>query len=519
MDALPPLSAPTKGVLALTLLAVVIAALQRILRVDHDPREPPLVPTRIPIFGHVIGLYRHGKRYYQMIEEQYGHDIYTLALPGTKQYVITSPALTAAVSRQSKSISFRPFIIDFTKNAMLFDDEADRINRLNLFDENGTGLITASHDVFYSMLPSGPALDEISQSLLNGVAATFNSLPDSKEPLTIGLTQFAKEIIGFPTVRALWGPHNILDADPTLLSAFWDMDSGQIALGIGVLPWLLARRAYHGRSRLHAAMTAYFESDRWLQASALVQARARAHFAHGYSKKMFAHSDTGLLVGALPNSTFSTFWFLARLLADRALVADIRTELAGAGVVSRVDGSKTAVVDVRALRSRCPLFASAFRETLRLAMPTSSVRAVRRDTLLDGGGGAHLLRGGAACLIEAGVMHARASVWGPDAAEFNPRRFIDGGGVARGVHPAAYRAFGGGEVFCPGRNLALVEVLGIAAPVVMGWEGEGDIGVPEPVDDVMPIGVWKPREDVVVRLRRREGWEDVRLGVNGFRYP
>lgn len=68
MDALPPLSAPTKGVLALTLLAVVIAALQRILRVDHDPREPPLVPTRIPIFGHVIGLYRHGKRYYQMIE-------------------------------------------------------------------------------------------------------------------------------------------------------------------------------------------------------------------------------------------------------------------------------------------------------------------------------------------------------------------------------------------------------------------------------------------------------------------
>lgn len=62
---------PIKGASApvvLALLAVVVVALQRLLRVDHDPREPPLVPTKIPLLGHVIGLYRFGKQYYQKLE-------------------------------------------------------------------------------------------------------------------------------------------------------------------------------------------------------------------------------------------------------------------------------------------------------------------------------------------------------------------------------------------------------------------------------------------------------------------
>ncbi|KAL1644237.1 hypothetical protein SLS58_004517 [Diplodia intermedia] len=519
MDPTTGASAPTKGVLAFTLLAILAALLLRFLRVDHDPREPPLVPTKVPLFGHVIGLYRYGKQYYQKMEDEYGYDIYTLALPGIKQYVITSPALSAAVSRQSKIISFRPFIINFVRKLMLFDDASHAINEKNLFDEDGQGIITASHDVFYNNLPTGPVLEEISQVLLDDAAAVFNKLSSTKDDeINTSLTDFCKNVIGYPTLNAFWGPENIMAKDPTLLAAFWDMDAGQVQLGIGILPSLTARKAHLGRARLQAAMTEYYESGAWLRASTLIRQRAQAHFDHGYTKRMFARSDTGLLVGALPNSTFTTFWLIAHLLADRALLAAVRAELTESGAVARNedDGDgKAVVIDVPRLRTRCPLFASAFRETLRLGMPTSSVRTVREDVMLAD---RYFLRKGSLVLIDAGVMHTKPALWGDDAASFNPRRFVDspagefgGDQSGRKVHPAAFRAFGGGEVFCPGRNLALIEVVGVVTPLVCGWDLVGDeLKVPPPLDDVMPVGVWKPREDVAVRLKRREGWEGLR---------
>ncbi|KAF9632505.1 putative cytochrome p450 protein [Lasiodiplodia theobromae] len=514
MEAIKGASAPV----ILAVLLVVTVALQRLLRVDHDPREPPLVPTKIPLLGHVIGLYRFGKQYYQKLEDKYGHDIYTLALPGMKQYVITSPALAAAVNRQAKLISFRPFIINFGRTLMLFDDETHAINEKNLFDEDGQGVISANHDVFYNNLPSGPVLDDICRVLLDEAAAIFNKLSpgggttSGSGEIRMGLADFCKDVIGFPTLNAFWGPDNILARDPTLLAAFWDMDAGQIPLGIGILPSLLARKANIGRSRLQQAMTEYYESGAWLKASELVRQRAQAHFDHGYTKRMFARSDTGLLVGALPNSTFTLFWLLVRLFADRDLLLAIRAELTTSGALVRGDDNK-AVIDVAALRARCPLFASAFRETVRLAMPTSSVRAVREDVLLAD---RYLLRKDSLVMIEAGVMHTKPALWGRDAADFNPRRFLESqageftDSKGRKVHPAAFRGFGGGEVFCPGRNLALIEVTGIAVPLLCGWESVDDIRVPRPQDDIMPVGVWKPREDVPVRLRRREGWEGVK---------
>ena len=37
------------------------------LRAYGDPKEPPYVPARIPLIGHVIGLLTHGTSYYNQI--------------------------------------------------------------------------------------------------------------------------------------------------------------------------------------------------------------------------------------------------------------------------------------------------------------------------------------------------------------------------------------------------------------------------------------------------------------------
>ncbi len=44
-----------------------LALLIRYLQIQHDPREPPVIPQGIPYVGHLIGIFRHGLRYYQVI--------------------------------------------------------------------------------------------------------------------------------------------------------------------------------------------------------------------------------------------------------------------------------------------------------------------------------------------------------------------------------------------------------------------------------------------------------------------
>jgi hypothetical protein len=53
----------TIGILSITILAV-----RKLLRVDHDPREPPIIPHQIPFVGHVIGMFRYGARYFDIIK-------------------------------------------------------------------------------------------------------------------------------------------------------------------------------------------------------------------------------------------------------------------------------------------------------------------------------------------------------------------------------------------------------------------------------------------------------------------
>ncbi|EJT70418.1 hypothetical protein GGTG_11442 [Gaeumannomyces tritici R3-111a-1] len=561
MDTLQDASVPTRAlVVGLSLLAVFMAVVQRLLRVNLDPSEPPMVPTKIPVIGHIIGMLWYGKKYYQVIQDTYGFDIYTLPLPGARQYIITSPALAAAVHRQARAISFRPFASKFARRMLLFSDEAHAVMERNMFDEDGPGLLTGNHDHLYASLPAGPALDELSSALMAGAAANLGRLSASASgtgtttgtttgEVTMQLYSWVRDLITSTSVTAFWGPDGPFSRDPTLLDAFWDLEDRAVAMGIvgGRLSPLLYPRAHRARARLTEAMHAFYTDDaRWPQASWLLRERARIHLEeHGYPMRDWAKAEVGMLFGLIPNSTLGTFWTLARLLADRRLLEEVRAELLDGGTVTvtvvaedaDADGvkkkKKKAKVDMSGLRNRSPLLTSAFREMLRLTMPTSSVRSVRDDVLL---GGRHLLRAGSLVMLDGSVMHRRRDVWGADADEYNPRRFLDaaggvftdgssssgssgeggGGGGGRDsskrVHPAAFRGFGGGEVFCPGRNLAHVEVTGVAAAIVCAWElapGAAEVEVPPFKEDEMPLGLWKPRRDVEVTLRQREGWEDV----------
>lgn len=50
------------------ILLVIFAVLRSLVRVQYDPHEPPLIHPKIPFFGHVIGMFRYGASYFDLIQ-------------------------------------------------------------------------------------------------------------------------------------------------------------------------------------------------------------------------------------------------------------------------------------------------------------------------------------------------------------------------------------------------------------------------------------------------------------------
>jgi hypothetical protein len=60
-----PVSVLSLLVAAATVVAVI---LHRFLAIDYDPREPPIIKPRIPYIGHILGIIRHGTKYFDTVK-------------------------------------------------------------------------------------------------------------------------------------------------------------------------------------------------------------------------------------------------------------------------------------------------------------------------------------------------------------------------------------------------------------------------------------------------------------------
>lgn len=287
---------------------------------------------------------------------------------------------------------------------------------------------------------------------------------------------------------------------------------------LGVAPRLLARRAYAGRLKIQQAMIRYFERGDHKNGLGVIKVRYDVARKYGATISDIALFEIGDLLGVLVNAQPTFFWTLLHIFPDAALLQDIRDEIVASGsltISTSSNGSQKHSLDITTLQDSCPLLVSTYREVLRVRTLSSSNRWVMEDTLLNN---KYLLKKDSVLLIPGALIHSDP-VWGTNAKEFNPRRFLKD----TNTKPGAYRAWGGGQTLCPGRFFATTEIVSAVAMMVMRFDMQpvGGKGWKMPETDTTRVAssICPPKQDVKVNITEREVYRGDEWGFQFAKLP
>jgi len=101
-----------------------------------------------------------------------------------------------------------------------------------------------------------------------------------------------------------------------------------------------------------------------------------------------------------------------------------------------------------------PYLKAVLDETLRLYPPVpSNIKQAAQDDVLPNG---WVVRKGLELQFNAYTVHRRPELWGPDADEFVPERWLEEG-FDKKIHPYQYFPFHAGPRLCLGKNMAYLE--------------------------------------------------------------
>ena len=258
---------------------------------------------------------------------------------------------------------------------------------------------------------------------------------------------------------------------------------------------------------MYEKLLAYYESEGFNEpsASGLVRAKVALNQQHGFSNEYMARTDLGELTAVLFNLVPASFWLLLYICSSPSLLGDIRAEIHETATTQA--GDEEAADHLNAsLLSQCRLLLATYHEVLRIVgSGVTTNRVVLEDTVVTLAQKDYVLKKGGIVQIPANVIHSDPSIWGADALEFNPQRFIDRPKLATS---SAFRTFGGGASRCPGQRFAQTQVLAFVAGVVIGCDvsplnnDTATWTLPE-IDTTKLPGLFKPLNDVRVRIERR----------------
>ncbi|KAF2117174.1 cytochrome P450 [Lophiotrema nucula] len=298
---------------------------------------------------------------------------------------------------------------------------------------------------------------------------------------------------------AVYGPHNPFSRDPSAEESWYTFLPGISKLLLGIIPSVTRRKSLQARARVVEAFERYYSNGGHLGASTMVQDQYLHQSTWNLPSQELAKMDIATCVAILSSGGISSYWMLYHTYSNPEILGKCIEELSQLlEDKESADGQRYRFLDLSQIATRCRIFFAMLQETFRFHSTIISAKSVTCDTFLDN---QYLLRKGGMVLIPGPVIHKNTEVWGPDAHEFNHKRFLN----KRKIGTSVFRPFGSSETMCPGRHFWTNCILSFAAMMILQYDiipEDGQWRMPSKRDADIWNTMPKPLENQVTVKRR-----------------
>ncbi|KAI1347247.1 cytochrome P450 [Xylaria sp. FL0043] len=427
--------------------------------------EPLLLPYWVPFIGYTYAFVRNPEALINYGYNYFGtNEPFALTVSGRRAIVVRDIQDVAAVWRNTQDLSFDPFVkavlesfgisnISLTK---IFADPRDVI------DKENKGYMNLERDWFKEQLLAPEALRRIdnkycrylSDSLtwdrlsLTYILSSSSATADSK---AISLKLFCRYTISSCSTKTFFGTQ-LEKIAPSFLEDYQDFEEESWKIFYRFPAWL-AQRPHRAKDRAIQQLAKFFSAPRE---------------EHADLEWIFETMNRDMN----NNAHKVTFWTLAHLLHNPSYLDAVRKETDTAFATSETKP------DMKVLLNNCPH--------------------------LD----AHPVRVGDQLVAPFRQYHMNQSIFGADAPNFRPERFLDDKSLPR---TKGYAPFGGGHTYCPGRLFAQREIYLFVAEIlwrytlILGPRAGGGPRMPQVDLSTPSVAAMGPDEDVVVLISQRNG--------------
>lgn len=500
------------------------------------PNEPPVYPYWIPVIGHTFSMFWDPQRLVDNARFYFRDDRrpFTITTLGSRFHFITSSKDVPEVYRKTSTLTHDIFLDDLmiqfgissdTRKLIFFiPDQRDTGQQLLSPNPDFKSLARLTVDMFRQQMAPGAKLHRLGEITMASIEPLTRCMSMDRPYYTIreldgyrdiSLLHWCEDLMLKTANRTFFG--EALDqVAPDIIKHFLKFDELSYC-AIFQYPYLLSKLKGMIKTRnvLIADLERYFRlpiserSDRnWF-----IEQQENEFINLGLGVKDIAKLVTMTFWVINTNVYKLLFWMLCYLLRDPVLTRHVTNEL-------KACFDKDGKLDVDALTERgrlgMPFTNAHWHEVLRITGSASSARSVETEEEYVGG---LKIWQHDRVIVPYRQMHYDPNVFGGHPSDFNFMQWLERDNLERHL---AYRPFGGGVWYCPGRHLAKQEIfMAIAfllyrydvelAPRNPHWMFTGARS-PQPqkmprMDEKKPgIGVVSPvsGDDFILRLRKRD---------------
>ncbi|KAF2201224.1 cytochrome P450 [Delitschia confertaspora ATCC 74209] len=488
-----------------------------------NPQKPAEVPYWIPFLGHSLAMFGDTASLIRQSVNHFQRSYvpFSIQVLGQRLYVVSSPEDVATVYKNPAIFSWDEYM-DLLLKAFGLTPEARRLSwwkpspgEMNdpvgkILNPQHKCLVHVVEDIYKTQLLPGEQLDLIMQSVVGKINFSLSweqlhgpfilqSQPTSRR---LSVKLLCRILLTDATTRTMFGDL-IFRYEPRVIEYLMVLNDYSWAY-IFEYPTIFTPKLNEARKALTEALRSYLRTPECQRVGEVWSIRRIIQSQEYFGIDESSRIAMLLMVwwAAHSNTVNASFWLLSYVIYDRSLLQALREETRPA--------FQNSTMDVDYLRTHCPLLTSSYYEMLRQVNGAMSIRKVSQDVHLSG----KLLKAGNAVLIPYRELHFNENVWGDSSREFCADRFLRQPKLAS---HSAYRPFGGGVSYCPGRHLAMAEVCGFVATVIQRFEielpptAEGNMQSFPEIDRLRPsTGITSSMEGsdlfVDVKPRKEEEW-------------